>query len=230
MTLLSGIIARPGVSRVLTTITSYQTSSTSSSGMTLTGGSAGNIYILVHSVIKASGSSVSFTSPTSFTAGNTRSNASERVAYRISYRYLTSTVSTISVPSVTNAQAQVAMGFVINDVNRAYTSLSNPLNQVEHVFGGGDPSFFSQSVIFNDIAIGSHFQLNSSGAAFNGDLVVTPALTGSLQVTSSGTQETLFHNSYLKLYNAFDNDNSSFDAYPSPDQAIAALNVIRPVL
>jgi hypothetical protein len=224
MNLLTGIIgSQPGI--LLSPTSSVTTSSTGSSSMSITGANAGNIYILIHSVLKGNNDAVSISSPSGF-SGDGGQAFPGRLAYHISYKYLTSNENTITIPSVTNAQAQCAIGFVINSTNGLVTSLSNPNNQFLYL-ASGDPSAVSSSVNPNDIPIGSYSVVNDDGSlAFDGSLVINPNLSNSIFVTSASTGERLHLLSYLKLF--ADPDTASIDPYSENVPSFTSVSVVRP--
>jgi hypothetical protein len=225
MSLLAGIVGST-IPQVLSGVSAYDASDTGSGSMSITGANAGNIYVLIHHVLKASGTSVTLTSPTGF-SGTGRSELSERFAYRISYKYLTSNETTLTIPAVTNAQAQTALGFVISDVNASYSSLSNPFNDAGYI-ASGDPAQLSTSVIFNDTALGGFAVLDDSSGAFDGSVVVDFDLSGSKLVTSSATSETLYGVAYVKIFDSFVSDTASFDPLTESTPTLTTLNIIRP--
>jgi hypothetical protein len=226
MSLLTGIIGST-IPQTLSVTNTYDVSSTGSGGMSITGASAGNIYVLVQTVLKANdGASGGIASPSGF-SGDGIFTFPGRFSYQISYKYLTSTEATISIPSVTNAQAQTAVGFVISDVNSSYTSLSNPVNDYGYLTSG-DPAQLSTSVIFNDIAIGSFVVLDDASASFNGSIVDPFDAVGLKSVTSSGTGETIFQSTYIKIFDNFASDTASFDPGNEATPTLTSLNIVRP--
>jgi len=226
MSLLAGIVGST-IPQVLSGVSAYDASDTGSGSMSITGANAGNIYVLIHHVLKASGTSVTLTSPTGF-SGTGRSESSERLAYRISYKYLTSNETTLTIPAVTNAQAQTALGFVISDVNASYSSLSNPFNDAGYI-ASGDPAQLSTSVIFNDIALGGFAVVDTDGGvAFDGSVVIDFNLNSSKLVTSSATSETLYGVAYVKIFNSSVSDTASFDPFTESTPTLTTLNIIRP--
>jgi hypothetical protein len=149
MNLLTGIISRSGLSPSKT-IASQTTSSSSSSGLTITGANATQLYVLIHSAYNATTNLTAPSTPSGFTSLTSSTN--NRIVSRISYRILTSNTASFSLPSVTNASEQTAVAFIYNPINSTFSSVQ--FSEVGWTYQTGDPSEISLEIGPAEIAIG----------------------------------------------------------------------------
>ena len=127
MTLLSGIISSAGVVAVPnlnTTLSTVTSASSSSTALSITGASNGQLYILLHAGYNPSGISTAPATPSGFTSLSSYAASGSIVSFRLSYKILTSNESTYTLPSVSGATAQTATAVRVSTLSGTFTGLS----------------------------------------------------------------------------------------------------------
>jgi hypothetical protein len=154
MTLLAGIIGSTQETPNLnTSITNYTVRNNTTSGLSITGANAGQLYVLCHNAYNSGGMSVAPATPSGFTSIDSYLFSGNMFSFRLSYKILTSDEATYTLPSVSGADGQVAVGLVINTLSGSFTGLSIE-NQTGYVYTAAAGVSPSIAVDVNNILIG----------------------------------------------------------------------------
>ncbi len=173
MSLLVGILSSAGLGPINTSITGYSGGQTGSNSFTLTGADTGQLYVVIHTAVKANGGlSAAPDVPSGFTSIASYYNSTSWYSARVSYRILSTNLSTVTIPSVTNADAHIANGLVISTNGGSFTGLTSDTTGFSYLTSG-DPASVSLTI---DKGIGIGFY-----AGYND----TPGTSSTLNATPS---------------------------------------------
>lgn len=174
MSLLAGIIGSAGKAPNLnTSITTQTQRSNTTSGMTITGANSGQLYILCHDAYNSSGISAAPATPTGFTSLSSYAQSGSIFSFRLSYKILTSNEATFTLPSVSGANGQQAIGLVIDTLSGSFTGLSLE-NSLGYSYLNDDEVSATLSANVNTILIG-YVALYPAGGAGGGTLLPSPS-------------------------------------------------------
>jgi hypothetical protein len=179
MNLLTGILGSGNLGgRMSTTINKVSATNTSSSSLSITGASTNQLYILLHSAYSSSTNLTAPSTPSGFSSITVSGN--NKIVSRISATVLTSNIASFSLPSVSNAQSQIAIGFIYTPT----TGVPKQTNTVESGFAyyanGADPvEQIVNSVDIQDILVSF---VGSSSPSFNTSSNWTPTQSETLIV------------------------------------------------
>ena len=153
MTLLAGIIGAAGEpQKISTSIGNSSSGNTANTSLTLSGAVDGQLQIVCHFANLTGGGISTPPTPTNFTSLYTFNGDTDSL--RISYRIYSSTVSTISLPTISGSiTEQVGAGFMLNaNSGFSFTGLGLEINSYSQRTASAQSSSLSSNR--NDIATG----------------------------------------------------------------------------
>jgi hypothetical protein len=207
MTLLSGIVGSsyviPETPNLNTTMTSYTVRSNTTSGMTLTGANAGQLYIVCHNVHNVSGISNAPNTPTGFTSLSSYSQSGNMFSFRLSYKILTSNESTITLPSVSGSTGQVGVAIIVNTLSGSFSGLSVE-NESGYLYQNNNTVVGNLNTDVNNIFIGFGLFYPGGGGG-GGTTLSTPRIFSA--ITSGGEAQGDY--SSITLAKAYESTSSA---------------------